>query len=115
MALSQGILNRLATQGMQMLGTLTEPVTYAHKTGSNATSTSHALTVHFEFYNANEVDGIELRRTDNRVRIPKGTIAFTPTRWDEITRTADSSVWRVMSVEGGLNRPWWLLQAREGA
>ena len=117
MGLSQTQLNRLAQIGVQMLGSLTESVTYYAKTTPGASPTIHtSLLVHFEQYLLHELGTVvgqsEILQSDRKVRIQTALVTWIPTLYDEMVRR-DGTRWRVLSGGEGANRPWTFLPTRQ--
>jgi hypothetical protein len=52
-----------------------------------------------------------VQRGDQQLRIATWRVTWRPTLYDTAIR-ASGAVWRVMSINGGLGYPWWLLQVR---
>lgn len=117
MALSQAALDRLATHGARMLGTLTETVTFYTKTSPTASPvTRTGISVHLEEFRLHELGATvgtsEIIQTDRKCRIKTADVVWTSTQYDEYTRS-DGTRWRVLSEGDGTGRPWTVLPSRQ--
>ena len=117
MALSQAALDRLATHGVRMLGTLMETVTFYTKTSPTASPvTRTGISVHLEEFRLHELAALggEILQTDRKCRVKTADVVWTSTQYDELVRS-DSTRWRALDVLEGAGRPWTILRIRQVA
>ena len=115
MSLSQVALNRVGTLVMhQLFGGLTESLTYRVRTRDGTLTATYTVDGRFQQYRLNALSTDSILPTDEQCRIPTGSATLAPSVYDDLTR-ADGTLWRVMSVTGGIGAVWYYLQCRQVA
>src|SRR5437762_2671856 len=114
--LTQGILDEMGLDGVQMFGGLMEAVTYHAQAGPNSAPTDHTLSqVHFEKYQLHQLTTGMILQEDRQLRVLRSAVSWALTVDDRVTRLRDGTRWIVMSTNEGENRIWHLPQLRRSA
>jgi hypothetical protein len=99
-----------------MLGTLMENVTFFTKTTPTSSPvTRTGISVHLEEFRLHELAALggEILQTDRKCRIKTADTVWTPTHYDEFTRSPPEANNVLLSVSDGTGRPWTILPSRQ--
>ena len=110
------LMTHLATAALSLHGQVTgrvEAITYTAKaTPGSATVTHTVQRAVIQGYRLGQLIPELILATDRECLLATHLATWTPSDYDEVTR-ADSTVWRVQSVQDGPGHPFYRLQLRQ--
>lgn len=120
MALSQALMDQIATLTGQVLGELLETLTYVHReTRSSAPVSYGGLQGFIGRYSEHMIaehlalnpEVTRIQRDDRRLRLATARVTLVPTLAGAVQR-ADGSLWQVLDIGGGVGRPHYIFHLR---